>query len=68
MGKHVRNDELIDAVIPSKALNSNWWDELPNHVKLGINDSLEQANRGEFISIEDVKIQVSALLNQSPSS
>jgi len=37
-------------------------DELPYHVKQGVNESLEQANRGEFISYDEVKKEVSALL------
>jgi hypothetical protein len=42
----------------------DWWDELPLHVKQGINESLEQANRGEFISYGDFKTGVSALLKK----
>jgi len=42
----------------------NWWDQLPAHVKQGIDESLEQANRGEFITYEEVKKEVSALLKK----
>jgi hypothetical protein len=42
----------------------DWWDELPSHVKLGINESLQQANQGEFISYDEVKKEVSALLKK----
>jgi hypothetical protein len=45
-----------------KNKKENWRDELPAHIKRGINESLEQANRGEFISYEEVKKEVSALL------
>lgn len=45
-----------------KDKEEDWWDELPAHVKQGINDSLEQANRGEFISYDEVKKELSALL------
>lgn len=38
------------------------WDELPEFVRQGVNESIEQANRGEFISFDDLKKQVSALL------
>ena len=47
-----------------KDKEENWWDELPLSVKQGINESIEQANRGEFISYNDVKREVSALLNK----
>ena len=42
----------------------DWWDRLPTHVKQGINESLEQANRGEFISYEEVKKEISVLLRK----
>jgi len=47
-----------------KGKEENWWDELPSHVKEGINESLEQANRGEFISYDEVKKEVEALLKK----
>jgi hypothetical protein len=47
-----------------KDKEENWWNELPLSVKQGINESIEQANRGEFISYNDVKREVSALLNK----
>jgi hypothetical protein len=40
----------------------HWWQELPALVKLGINGSIEQAKRGEFISLDEVKKEVSAML------
>ncbi|MDP9080982.1 MAG: hypothetical protein M3O71_26495 [Bacteroidota bacterium] len=43
----------------------DWWDELPPKIKQGISDSLEQANRGEFISIEEVKQAVNILLKKN---
>ncbi len=45
-----------------KDKGEDWWDELPAHVKQGVNDSVEQANRGEFISYDEVKKELSALL------
>ncbi|HEY8781901.1 MAG TPA: hypothetical protein VIM16_09820 [Mucilaginibacter sp.] len=40
----------------------NWWDELPASVKQGINESIGQANRGEFIAYDEVKKEVNKLL------
>jgi hypothetical protein len=37
---------------------------LPAFVKQGINKSIEQANRGEFISLAAVKKEVNALLKK----
>ncbi len=36
--------------------------ELPLYVQQGIKESIEQANRGEFISFDDVKKEAEALL------
>jgi predicted transcriptional regulator len=47
-----------------KSKEENWWDELPANVKQGISESLEQADRGEFISYDEVKKEVSALLKK----
>jgi hypothetical protein len=47
-----------------KDKDENWWDELPASVKLGVNESIEQANRGEFISYDEVKKEVSALFKK----
>lgn len=47
-----------------KDKEEDWWEELPASVKLGINESIKQADRGEFISYEDVKKGVSALLKK----
>jgi len=45
-----------------KSKEENSWDKLPESVKQGISESLEQANRGEFVSYDEVKKEVSALL------
>lgn len=60
------NDKgLIDQVRSLfKAKDENWWNELPINVQKGINESIEQANRGEFISYDEVKKEVSALLKK----
>lgn len=47
-----------------KAKEDDWLDELPLSVRQGINESIEQANRGEFISYDEVKKEVSALLKK----
>jgi hypothetical protein len=47
-----------------KDKDENWWDEVPVSVKQGINESIEQANRGEFISYDEVKKEVSALFKK----
>ncbi len=45
-----------------KSSEENWMDELPAYVKKGIAESIEQANRGEFISYHDVKKEIAVLL------
>ncbi len=47
-----------------KGTDENWWNELPAHVRQGINESIEQANRGEFISFDEVKKEMSALFKR----
>ena len=47
-----------------KGNDENWWDELPAHVQQGIDESIEHANRGEFISLDEVKKGVSTLLKK----
>ncbi|MDB5123966.1 MAG: hypothetical protein JWP94_2095 [Mucilaginibacter sp.] len=47
-----------------KNKEENWWDELPASVKRGINESIEQANKEEFVSLDDVKREVISLLKK----
>jgi hypothetical protein len=47
-----------------KDKEENWWGGLPASVRQGINESIDQANRGEFISYSDVKKEVSTLLKK----
>jgi hypothetical protein len=47
-----------------KGKDENWWNELPEHIRRGINESIEQANKGEFISLDEIKKEVSALLKK----
>ena len=60
------NDKvLIDKIMALfKEKEEDWWDELPATVKAGIYESIGQANRGEFISYDDVKKEVGALLKK----
>jgi len=60
------NDKvLIDKIMALfKEKEEDWWDELPANVKAGIDESIGQANRGEFISYDEVKNEVSALLKK----
>jgi len=58
------NDQGLISQIRSlfKGTDENWWHQLPPHVQQGINESIEQANRGEFIPYEDVKKKAFGLL------
>jgi hypothetical protein len=47
-----------------KSKEEDWWDDLPASIKQGLNESIDQANRGEFISFDEVKKEVSALLKK----
>jgi hypothetical protein len=47
-----------------KDKEEDWWNELPLSIRQGINESLEQANKGEFISYDEVKREVDALLKK----
>ncbi len=60
------NDKvLIDKIMALfKEKEEDWWDELPATVKAGIIESIGEANRGEFISYDEVKKEVSALLEK----
>ncbi|HEY4324570.1 MAG TPA: hypothetical protein VGN20_11310 [Mucilaginibacter sp.] len=60
MGTKTRKIELRKTI---PGINEeNWWDELPVHVKLGVGESLEQADQGDFVSYDDVKKEVNAVL------
>ena len=47
-----------------KNKEENWFDELPDSIKQGINESIDQANRGEFISYDSVKQEINLLLKK----
>ena len=68
LAKLILNTNDIGIINQIKSLfkdkDENWWDELPASVKQGINESIEQANRGEFISYDEVKKEVSALFKK----
>ena len=66
--KLILNTNDVGLINQIKALfkdkDRDWWNELPPSVKKGINESIEQANRGEFISYDEVKKEVAALLKK----
>ena len=75
MNKQAENIELANLILSTndigligqikslfKNKEENWWDDLPASVKLGINASIAQADRGEFISLDEVKKEVNALI------
>jgi predicted transcriptional regulator len=68
LAKLILNTNDIKLINQIKSLfkdkEENWWDELPASVKQGINESIEQANRGEFISYDEVKKEVMALFKK----
>lgn len=68
LAKLILSTDDISLINQIKSLFKNseedWWEELPASVKLGINESIKQADRGEFISYNDVKKGVSALLKK----
>lgn len=47
-----------------KRKDEDQWNSLPASVRQSINESIEQANRGEFIALDKVKEEVSALLKK----
>ncbi len=66
LAKLILNTEDLGLIKKVRALfknqSKNWLDQLPAHVQQGINESIEQANRGEFIPYDQVKKEVSSLL------
>jgi hypothetical protein len=60
------NDTGLISQIKSLFRNKeeNWWDELPDSVKQGVNQSVEQANKQEFVSLDTIKKEVNALLKK----
>jgi hypothetical protein len=56
---------LISKIKPLfKNKEDNWLAELPKYVQEEIATSIEQANRGEFVTYDDVKKEISALLKK----
>jgi hypothetical protein len=47
-----------------KSKDEDQWNSLPASVRQSIHESIEQANRGEFIALDKVKEEVSALLKK----
>ena len=54
LAKLILNTNDIGLIKKARALfknkDENWWDQVPPNVRQGINESIEQANRDEFIS------------------
>ena len=44
-----------------KEKEENWYDDLPLLVKQGMDESIAQANRGDFISYDELKKEVALL-------
>jgi hypothetical protein len=42
--------------------NGNWWDELPSAVQQEIDQSIAQADLGEFISLAEVKKDIRIMM------
>jgi hypothetical protein len=51
---------LLLAKQPSKIVEKDFWDELPEHIKAGIEEGLAQSERGEGIPHLEVMKQIHA--------
>ena len=51
---------LLLAKQPSKIVKKDFWDDLPDHVKAGIEEGLAQSERGEGIPHVEVMKQIRA--------
>jgi len=47
-----------------KGKDEDQWNSLPASVRRSINESIEQANQGQFIALDKVKEEVNALLKK----
>lgn len=47
-----------------KVKDEDQWNSLPASVRQSINESVEQANNGQFITLDKVKEEVNALLKK----
>jgi hypothetical protein len=57
--RHAGNDEWLARVFEilesgESVQDGNWWEELTDEQKARIDESIAAANRGEFISNDDV--------------
>ena len=69
LAKLILNTDDIGLLDQVKALfktkkDESWWNEIPESIQKGINESIAQADRGEFVSFDELKIEVSALLKK----
>ena len=51
---------LLLAKLQSKVEEKDFWDELPEHVKKGIEEGLSQSERGEGITHDEMMKQIKA--------
>jgi len=51
---------LLLAKLQSKSEEKDFWDDLPEHVKVGIEEGLAQSERGEGIPHNEVMKQIRA--------
>ncbi len=51
---------LLLAKLQSKVEEKDFWDELPEHVKTGIEEGLSQSERGEGITHDEMMKQIKA--------
>lgn len=54
--------EKVEAML-KKEVNSDWWDEIGEDEKNAIEESLAEADRGDFLSHEEVMKEVRAKYN-----
>ena len=58
------DEDVISQIKALLQTNSELWGDLPEHVAKGIKESIKQADRGDFIALEDVKKEVALLLKK----
>lgn len=47
--------KMVHAMLEVNAIDEDLWDDMPDDIKLQFEESLQQAERGEVISHEEVK-------------
>jgi hypothetical protein len=59
---NIKNQNKESSLFKDK--HEDWWNGLPTYVRQDVNESVKQANSDEFISFDEVKKEVSALLKK----